>query len=69
MATTKDPLLTPTQIAELCNLHINTITAYHARGQMPTPDQQYGRTPLWKRSTIDKWRAGVKHPNAKPDTQ
>lgn len=65
-----DPLLTAEQVAGYTRLNKNTITGYHARGQMPPPDQQYGRTPLWKRSTIDKWRAGVKHPNAKEsDTQ
>lgn len=51
-----DDLMTARQVAEYLNLHKDTITAYRARKQMPDPDKQYGRTPLWLRSTIDEWR-------------
>jgi hypothetical protein len=54
-----DTLLTAKEIAELLDVHPGTITSYHSRGQMPVPDATYGRTNLWKRSTVDAWRAGV----------
>ena len=50
-------MLTIGEVAEIMNLPTNTITSYRSRGYMPKPDKQYGRTPLWKRSTIDKWLA------------
>ena len=40
--------LTSKQVAELLDVTPSTITAYKARGQMPKPDREYGRTPLWK---------------------
>jgi hypothetical protein len=48
--------LTSKQVAELLDVTPSTITAYKARGQMPKPDREYGRTPLWKISTIKRWR-------------
>jgi excisionase family DNA binding protein len=51
-----DPLLTIPEVAARIGVGRTTIRAYRARGQMPAPDQQYGRTPLWRASTIDKWR-------------
>lgn len=50
--------LTVTEVAERLGLSTSTVTAYRARGKMPKPDKQYGRTPLWKAETIAKWRAG-----------
>lgn len=55
-----DRLLTAIEVARYCGLHKDTITAYRARRQMPPPDQQYGRTPLWFESTIKEWRQGVR---------
>ena len=51
--------LTSKQIAEILGISPKTIGAYKARGQMPPPDKEYGRTPLWKTSTIETWRASV----------
>lgn len=48
--------LTVRDIAERLNVSPSTITAYKARKQMPKPDKQYGRTPLWRESTITSWR-------------
>jgi predicted DNA-binding transcriptional regulator AlpA len=53
-----DKLLTVEEVAELVGVRPQTISAYKARQQMPAPDKQYGRTPLWKESTIKKWRGG-----------
>lgn len=54
--------LTSKQIAELLGVSPKTISAYKARGQMPKPDKQYGRTPLWKYSTIQEWRSELRTP-------
>ena len=54
--------LTSKQIAELLGVSPKTISAYKARGQMPEPDKQYGRTPLWKYSTIQEWRNELRTP-------
>jgi DNA-binding transcriptional MerR regulator len=48
--------LTATEVAAQLGLSPSTITAYRARGKMPAPDIQYGRTPLWTPETIRKWR-------------
>ena len=54
--------LTSKQVAELLGVSPKTISAYKARGQMPTPDREYGRTPLWKHSTIQEWRKDLRTP-------
>jgi predicted DNA-binding transcriptional regulator AlpA len=59
---TTSTYLTSKQIAELLGVSPKTISAYKARGQMPKPDKQYGRTPLWKYSTIKEWRDELKTP-------
>lgn len=62
MLNTESMYLTSKQIAELLGVSPKTISAYKARGQMPQPDKQYGRTPLWKYSTIKEWRDELKTP-------
>lgn len=62
MALNVNAYLTSKQIAELLNVSPKTISAYKARGQMPEPDKQYGRTPLWKLSTIQNWRHEIRTP-------
>lgn len=54
--------LTSQQVAELLGVSPKTISAYKARGQMPAPDREYGRTPLWRYSTIEKWRGEIRTP-------
>ena len=54
--------LTSKQVAELLGVSPKTISAYKARGQMPKPDREYGRTPLWKHSTIQEWRGTLRTP-------
>lgn len=57
--------LTSKQVAELLGVSPKTISAYKARGQMPKPDREYGRTPLWKYSTIQEWRGTLRTPVVK----
>ena len=54
--------LTSKQIAELLGVSASTISAYKSRGQMPPPDKEYGRTPLWSYDTITKWRGEIRTP-------
>lgn len=56
-----DDLLTASEVADLLGVQLNTVTAWKARKQMPPPDQQYGRTPLWRRASIEAWH-GKRHP-------
>lgn len=51
--------MTSTQVAEYLGISPKTISAYKSRGQMPEPDRTYGRTPLWRKDTIDQWRVTV----------
>lgn len=53
---TKDPLLTVNEIAEWLGITPSTIYAYLTREQMPSPDEKYGVTSLWRESTIREWR-------------
>lgn len=57
--------LTSKQVAELLGVSPKTISSYKARGQMPAPDREYGRTPLWKYSTIQEWRKNLRTPVVK----
>jgi len=54
--------LTSKQVAELLGVSPKTISAYKNRNQMPKPDREYGRTPLWKHSTIEQWRGTLPTP-------
>lgn len=54
--------LTSQQVASLLEVSPKTISSYKARGQMPEPDRIYGRTPLWKHSTIEAWRGTLRTP-------
>ena len=54
--------LTSKQVAELLGVSPKTISAYKARNQMPKPDKEYGRTPLWSYETIEKWRGEIRTP-------
>lgn len=57
MAASGGRLLTFSEVAERVGLLRNTLTAYKVKGFMPAPDEQYGRTPLWREETIEAWIA------------
>ena len=50
--------LTRKQVAVLTGLTIETIKTYRRDGIMPEADLYVDRKPLWKESTIIKWRKG-----------
>jgi hypothetical protein len=47
---------TVSDIARMYGVTRGTITAYKARGHMPPPDMQIGRTPVWTLETLTAWR-------------
>ena len=49
--------LTISEIAEVTGLKVDTINKYRSRNTLPDPDSVVGRTPIWKRETIDSWNA------------
>lgn len=51
-----DPAWAVEDVARHLGVVPKTIHAYRARGQMPDPDGQVGRTPWWHASTIRAWR-------------
>jgi excisionase family DNA binding protein len=48
-------LLTYSEIAELTGLKYDTIYRYRKQNTLPAPDLTIGRTPVWKRQTINEW--------------
>lgn len=52
-----DVKLTVTEIAALYGIKPATFRAYVKREQAPPADGQHdGRTPYWRRSTLEQWR-------------
>ncbi len=52
-----DDLLDTSDVAELVGVKVPTIRTYLHRGDMPKPDRVIGRSPVWRRETIDAWLA------------
>lgn len=64
-----DDLLTAEQIAPLVGLTVASARTTHQRAErrrregltgptdMPAPDARFGRTPVWRRSTVEAWKA------------
>ncbi|WP_128381246.1 helix-turn-helix transcriptional regulator [Streptomyces cavernae] len=73
-----DPYLEMDEVADLIGVAHPTMRTYHNRAKrkrengkatekdLPEPDRMFGRTPAWKRSTIDRWRqARAGEPNVR----
>lgn len=54
-APSPDDQLTTADVAELAGLEPGTIKRYRYRGSIPPPDGWLGRTPWWRRDTVDRW--------------
>jgi len=64
-----DPYLDTQEVAKALGVTYNTVRFYlqQARanrrnavtkpGDMPEPDRVFGRSPVWRRSTIERWQA------------
>lgn len=50
-----DDLLDTGDVAALVGVKPATIRQYAHRGDMPKPDRIIGRSPAWRRSTIQRW--------------
>lgn len=44
------------EVATLIGVKPSTVHQYHKREEMPAADRYFGRSPAWKRSTIESWR-------------
>lgn len=53
-------LLTLQEVEQRLGYARGTLTSLRAKGYMPEPDQQYGRTPLWRETTIENWQINRK---------
>lgn len=52
-----DDLLDSKGVAHIIGVKQETILWYHKRGIMPAADGRFGRTPVWRKQTIDDWDA------------
>jgi len=52
--------LTNDQVSELLGLKYSTLYTYRKRNTLPEPDTYIGRTPVWKRKTIEEWQLNRK---------
>ena len=56
----KSEWLTNDQVSELLGLKYSTLYTYRKRNTLPEPDTYIGRTPVWKRKTIEEWNQNRK---------
>lgn len=54
---TSTDLLDVSAVAELAGVSVASIYTYLTRGTIPEPDLRFGRSPVWRRRTIEKWLA------------
>ena len=52
--------LTNDQVSELLGLKYSTLYTYRRRNTLPPPDTYIGRTPVWKKKTIEEWNQNRK---------
>lgn len=54
--------LTTEEVAALAGIRPASVRRYRARGTFPDPDGYVGRTPWWRRRTVERWQAARAHP-------
>ena len=54
-------------VAALADVTPATLRRYKSRGYLPAPDVQLGRSPGWRRETIDAWLAARPGRGARTD--
>jgi len=52
-----DDQLDTAAVAELAGVKPESIRQYHYHGTMPAADGYVGRSPWWRRRTIERWLA------------
>ncbi len=50
-------IMGPGEVATYMGVHRATVSRWQAQGMMPAPDVQLQMGPVWRRSTIERWRA------------
>lgn len=50
-------MLTMAEAAVIADMPYDSFRRYRVRGVVPEPDGYVGRTPWWRRETIEKWAA------------
>lgn len=50
-------LLDVAQVAQAIQVKPETVRYYHKMKRMPSADMYFGRSPVWKKETIDAWVA------------
>ena len=48
-------LLTTDDVARLAGVKPSSIRRYRTRDSIPEPDRYVGRTPVWRRETVEQW--------------
>lgn len=48
-------MLITDEVADLVGIEPTSWRTYVSRGDAPRPDDYVGATPLWRKSTIEKW--------------
>lgn len=51
-----DELVDMRGLAAMLGIGYETVRKYRRVGRLPAPDYTMGRSPVWKRSTIERWR-------------
>ncbi len=50
-----DDFMTSQDIAETLGVKLTTVHQYRTRGELPDPDAHVGRSPVWRKATIEEW--------------
>ena len=50
-----DDLLDTRRVGLLLGIKAETVRKYKKIGLLPDPDEYFGRSPVWRRSTIEAW--------------
>jgi predicted DNA-binding transcriptional regulator AlpA len=50
-----EELLDTQRVAVMLGIKAETVRGYKKRGILPEPDDYFGRSPAWRRSTIEEW--------------
>ena len=56
-AVMEDTYLDRGEVAELAGIAPESVSRYLVRGDFPQPDRHFGRSPVWLRSTVERWKA------------
>ena len=64
MSVTLKDMLTLQDFADDLGVEYHTLVVYKTKGKLPPPDAVVGRSPLWARATVTKYKASRPGPGA-----